>query len=469
MGGNTDKVIIVSSDSHAGVPKELWPEYLDARHHDLLGQLREDNEVYPRAIYLLTSRRATKGVPEVEEAHRTGWHGLHDPVLRLADMDREGVTAELVYHGDFRLGDLFHNATNRQYPLEVWDAGARAWNRWAADTFGFASDRFLITGAIGPCVDMASTVADLEWIADHGFAGTFCPGFMRHAGTPPLFDEYWDPFWSSCEDNGLAVVVHAGYGLEQGVVFPQLEKILNDVSSAAGGSTDLDTLVRYNDAISPDSFAFFTNFANGTLQRRPMWQLMLGGVFDRHPDLKLVLTEIRMDWIPATLAHLDALYDTRRSELAATRRPSEYWPTHCLVGASFVHKAEVEMRHELGVETILFGRDYPHPEGTWPNTREWLHDAFAGVPEPELRLMLGENAIPFFGLDRDRLGEIARRIGPSVDEILGTAPAIPPELLANFDDRGGYLKPPERGGRLDTVGEMIVEDLALAGVSPGAS
>ena len=75
------------------------------------------------------------------------------------------------------------------------------------------------------------------------------------------------------------------------------------------------------------------------------------------------------------------------------------------------------MRHEIGVETISFGRDYPHPEGTWPHTREWLRDAFAGVPEDELRLMLGENAIRFFGLDRDRLAEIAKRIGPTVEEI----------------------------------------------------
>ena len=297
-----DNVIIVSSDSHAGMPKDLWSEYLDPRYHDLLPQLREDNEVYPRAIYVLSSKRATVGMPDIQEAHRTGWHGLHDPVLRLADMDREGVAAELIYHGDFRLGDLFHNATNRQYPFEVWDAGARAWNRWAADTFGFATDRFLLTGAIGPCTDMESTVADLEWIADHGFAGTFCPGFMRHAGTPPLFDKYWEPFWSLCEDRGIAIVVHAGYGVNQGVVFPQLERILNDVSTAAGGSSDLEELVKHNDAVSQESSEFFTNFTNSTVQRRPMWQLMLGGVFDRHPNLKLMLTEIRMDWIPATLA-----------------------------------------------------------------------------------------------------------------------------------------------------------------------
>ena len=156
-----DNVIIVSSDSHAGVPKELWPEYLETEFHDLLPQLREDNEVYPRAIYVLSSQRGTKNLPEVQEAHQTWWHGLHDPVLRLADMDREGVTAELIYHGDFRLGDMFHNTTNNTYPLDAWAAGARAWNRWAADNFGFAMERFLVTGAIGPCADMEQTLRDL--------------------------------------------------------------------------------------------------------------------------------------------------------------------------------------------------------------------------------------------------------------------------------------------------------------------
>ena len=153
-----DPLILVSSDSHAGIPKELWPEYLDPRFHDLIPRLHEDNEVYPTAIFLLTAKRGnTTMLPELQQCHQTGWHGLHDPVLRLADMDREGVAAELIYHGDFRLGDLFHNNTNRAYPLEVWDAGARAWNRWAADAFGFAMDRFLVTGAIGPCVAAAET------------------------------------------------------------------------------------------------------------------------------------------------------------------------------------------------------------------------------------------------------------------------------------------------------------------------
>jgi predicted TIM-barrel fold metal-dependent hydrolase len=455
-----DELIVVSADSHAGVPQELWPEYLEARYHDLLPGLHRDNEVYPSAIFILGAKsRSTTSVPEVQEAHVSGYHGLHDAGLRLADMDREGVAAELIYHGDFRLGDMFHNNTNKEYPLDAWDAGARAWNRWCADNFGFASDRFLVVGAIGPCVDMDTTCADLDWMADHDFAGVYAPGYMRHPGLPPLFDDYWEPFWARCEERGLAVVVHAGFGWDQGVVFPELERIYNSARDAAGGSDDRAELVAHADAVQESSIEFFHEFSGSVRPRRPMWQLMLGGVFDRHPGLKLVLTEVRADWIPATLRHLDAVYAARSDDLPAKRTPSEYWHANCLVGASFIHKAEVEMRHEIGVETIAFGRDFPHPEGTWPNTKQWLHEAFNGVPEDELRLMLGENAIRFFDLDRDRLAELARRIGPTYAEITRDVPDVTPELLDNFASRGGYLKPAEGGTRLDAVDELLQEDL----------
>jgi predicted TIM-barrel fold metal-dependent hydrolase len=460
-----EQMIVVSSDSHAGVPKELWSEYLDPKFHELLPQLRQDNETYPTAIFLLAAKGgSTTSLPEVQEAHSTGWHGLHDPVLRMADMDREGVAAELIYHGDFRLGDLFHNNTNRAFAIDAWDAGARAWNHWCADNFGFARDRFLVVGAIGPCVDMKSTIADLEWNADHGFAGTYAPGYMRTDDTPPLYDPYWDPFWSACEETGQVLVVHAGYGWEQGLVFPELENILNTVAAAAG-STERDKLFAHVDAVETRSQEFFREFSNSLRQRRPLWQLALGGVFDRHPNLKLLLTEIRADWIPATLQHVDAVYEQHRDQVPAKRKPSEYWASNCLAGASFIHKAEVEMRYELGVETIAFGRDFPHPEGTWPHTKDWLHDAFAGVPEDELRLMLGENMIRFFDLDRERLSELARRIGPTYAEIAGRAD-VRPELIDSFANRGGYLKPAEGAGRLETVIGMVEEDLAgVAGVS----
>ena len=456
----SDKVIFISSDSHAGIPKELWPQYLDPRYHDLIPKLHEDNAIYPVATALLGAKKtASTALPEHREIHATGWHGLHDPVLRLADMDREGVAAEFVFHGDSRLGDLFHNGTNRQYPLEAWEAGARAWNRWAADAFGFATERFLLTAAIGPCADLDAAVAEVHWIADHGFTATYGPHYMTHPDLPELTDTYWEPFWRACEERNIALVVHAGFGTAQGMVFREIEKIYGAASEAAG-STDVQKMLQHADAVSDDSSDFFYQWVNRNLSsRRPLWQMMLGGVFDRYPGLRLMLTEIRLDWVPATLAYLDSFYEDHRGDVPAARKPSEYWQTNCLAGASFIHKVEVEMRHEVGVDTILFGRDYPHFESTWPHTELWLQDAFYGVPDDEVRKMLGENAVRFFGLDRDRLYEIARRIGPDLEQINGTSPQIRKELMDNFDARGGYHKPAEGGEKVPDIEPLIKQDL----------
>jgi predicted TIM-barrel fold metal-dependent hydrolase len=454
-----ERLIIVSSDSHAGMPKELWTEYLDPRFHELLPSLHEDNVIYPTAVSLQAKKLGLESHPEHEEVHRTGWHGLHDPVLRIADMDREGIAAELIYLGDSRLGDLFHNVTNRAYPMDAWEAGAKAWNRWAADAFGFAMDRFLVTAAIGPCTGIDTAVAELEWVADHDFTATYCPGYMHHDGMPPLADPYWDPFWSACAEANLTVVVHAGYGSEHGKVFPEFEKMYRTCEQAAG-TNEHDALFAHADAITDESLAYFQQFFMFNFaSRRPMWQFMLGGVFDRHPNLKFMPTEIRLDWIPATLRMLDQV-QAEHPELPAKGKPSEYWHTNCLAGASFIHKAEVEMRHEIGIDTILFGRDYPHPESTWPNTRDWLRDAFEGVPDDELRLMLGENAIRFFDLDRARLEELARRIGPTIDELHAGGP-VAPDLMENFAVRGGYLKPAEGDTNVSRLEPLVQEDLPV--------
>ena len=447
-------LIIVSADSHATIPVDQWPDYLEARFHEHLPRLHEESELYTKSTWALSAMTMTR--PEILEDHATGGsRGVNDLEVRLAQMDREGIAAEIVYHGDLRANDLGHNVSNGVWPFEIWDAGARGYNRWVHDAFGSVPERLLLTAAIGSCTDMDATLAELRRIARNGFLGTFVPGFMRHRDMPPLFDSYWEPFFAACEADGLALVVHAGFGFEQGVLYDGMARVDREVAESRGSDMDRIMLLA-RDVFTADFFASVKG-------RRPMWQLMFGGVFDRHPNLRLVMSEVRVDWLPAVLAHLDALYDRHRDQLPAERRPSEYWRSNCLAGASFMHKAEVEMRHEIGVEQILFGRDYPHPEGTWPNTPDWMRDAFAGLPEDDVRLMVGENAIRFFGLDRAPLEAIAERIGPSVADLTGSGVTVDDELLAIFDGRGGYLGDAERGSRLAEIEPMLTEDLAVYG------
>jgi hypothetical protein len=128
---------------------------------------------------------------------------------------------------------------------------------------------------------------------------------------------------------------------------------------------------------------------------------------------------------------------------------------------SFVHRCEVAMRHDLGIANVFFGRDYPHAEGTWPNTADWLSDAFAGVPDDELRLLLGENAIRMLGLDRAALAAVAERVGPTVADVTGRTPDLDPRLLENWDARGGYLRPPEADDP-DAIDALLGDDIAVA-------
>ena len=454
MSGTNDRIIVVSTDSHAGVPPSLWTEYLPERYHELLPKLEEDNHIYPTMIRLLTDRLMTR--PEYTEAHQSGgYRGLYDAEIRLAEMDREGVAAELMYLGDFRLGDMFHNIQNDVYPLDAWEAGARGWNRYMSDTFGHATDRFLLVGAIGPCFDLDEALADLDWMADHDFTGAYAPGYLRYPEMSQLTDEYWDPYLRRTAERGLPLVVHAGYGWDQGVSFAMFRRMY-DAAVSAAGTDDVNQLLAHPEVWRDSVFGTGEFFAD-IKPRRPMWQLMFSGAFDRFPDLKVVLTEIRGDWVPPVLRHLDEVFDAKRADIPAKEKPSEYWQRNFLVGVSFTHASEVPLRHEIGIEQFTFGRDYPHPESTWPHTTEWLRAAFAGLPEDELRLILGENAVRFLDLDRDRLAEIASRIGPTYAEINSGEP-VAPDLIEHFDSRGGYLKPAETTEQLEKVDELLALD-----------
>jgi hypothetical protein len=105
-------------------------------------------------------------------------------------------------------------------------------------------------------------------------------------------------------------------------------------------------------------------------------------------------------------------------ELAAqlSLLPSEYFQRQC-AAATFLTPSDVRERHALGVDNLLWGSDYPHQESTVPNSRAAMRVAFAGVPEHETRRMLGMNAVELYGFDERVLADVARRIGPSPEEV----------------------------------------------------
>ena len=165
--------------------------------------------------------------------------------------------------------------------------------------------------------------------------------------------------------------------------------------------------------------------------RRPLWFMIFGGVFDRHPDLKVVVSENGVQWLPSLIRDMESFFDTHggapvRSYLKM--RPREYFEKHVWMGGSLMKRYEAEMRHDIGIDKLMWGADYPHLEGAAPVHRETLRYIFGGMPEEDLRRILGANAVDLWGFDAALLQSVADRVGPTVADLAS------PLALGDIDD-----------------------------------
>jgi predicted TIM-barrel fold metal-dependent hydrolase len=450
-------ITIVSLDSHAQIPESAWAHYVDKRHAEALEGLKVENKLFTTLMKRYVEKNAGAATMDVFDTDHVvrdgGVEGLWNADVRIAQMDREGIAAEFIHAGDPRVCGLFYQSSNTDYTMDLCQAGAKGYTRWLHDTFGGHPDRLYLIAQVGgaPWRDMDELLAEVDWIADRGFKATTLPNYVTYLGQPALFDKYWDPFWAKCQERGIILWMHAGHGERQGELGAIFHRIRKQVDAAGGDA----------DKVAEKLGAEFTagKVFSSIKPRRAMWQIMMSGVFDRFPRLRLVLSEIYGDWLGPTFKYLDAQYEAHKGDLPAKHKPSEYYASNCMNGLSFIRKCEVELRHDLGVDRLAFGRDYPHAEGTWPNTVQWLRDAVGGIPKEEALGILGRNAIRVLGFDEKKLDAIAARIGIPEDAVFGKHPAIEPALLAHFDKRGQYLEPPEEQTRIPEIHTAMQEDL----------
>jgi predicted TIM-barrel fold metal-dependent hydrolase len=261
--------------------------------------------------------------------------------------------------------------------------------------------------------DVDAAVAELEWARGAGLRGVNFPA-MRDGELRPYNRRSWEPLWSACEDLGMPLVTHVGGG-----------------TTASYSGLESVALLQLESAM---------------FSRRAVWWMIFAGVFERHPGLKLVITETPGNWYPPTATELDTLhafYDSKRSEplnqallAQVPRPPSEYMARNVFFGASFASPFEVEQAISHGLESqLLWGSDYPHLEGTFvfaagtdaPSvTRLALRNTFCNVPAPQTLRMVGGNAIDAYGLDDAALRTIARDIdAPTLDELATPIDAVP--------------------------------------------
>jgi predicted TIM-barrel fold metal-dependent hydrolase len=386
------RVLLVSGDSHVG-PK-ITPTlrgYCPQKYLVAFDEMLESPAV-------LAMRAFRFEFPNLKT------RGHDEPDARLADMDRDGIAAEIIFHGSFNGEPLpFQDRgwPNPENP-ELAALGFRIYNRWLADFCAAAPER-LIGLAHLPMWDLEEAITELRWAAEHGFRGVNFPA--TRPGWKQYDDPCWEPFWAVAEEAGMVLTTHAGGGADP-------------------ASTEKHP--------SP----LFLIEVGGTLNRRPIPRMIVGGVFERHPDLKLAMTEQPGVWIPYMLSEMDsAALAVAGLEGRMRKPPSEYFKTNVFVGASFMAPFEARAAVEDGSWTNLFwGRDYPHPEGTWkytedpdeePLTHLSLRNTFAGLPEDKVRAMVGSNAVSVYRLDQDKLRVVVDKIGPTLDQITRPLESVP--------------------------------------------
>ncbi len=324
--------------------------------------------------------------------------GSMEAGARLADMDEQGIASELIFAGAQNPQALpwqgRYEPTSAGGLTELHAVGGHMWNEWLADFCSAAPERLLGVAQI-PIWDIDAAVNEVHWAKEHGLRAINFPA-PRPDYAPYNRRGHYEPFWSAVTEVGLPLVTHSNSG----------ERSLG-LNDQGGMMVILSELL--------------------WMSRRGLGQLIFGGVFDRHPTLTVAFVEQRGNWVVQALHELDSAYWGARKNAPRTllgafveapqRLPSEYWQTNCVVGASFMAPYEAEMRHEIGIDTLMWGSDYPHLEGTWPRTKLAMRNTFAGIPEDEVRRILGANGARVFDLDLDVLEPIAAKIGPTPDEL----------------------------------------------------
>lgn len=397
-----DRYIVVSSDCHAGLPIRQYRDYLDPKYRETLD--------HAAAIEIDMANKAAESflIKDINEQWRKGNEeiltGAWDHDQRIKMLDSEGIAVEVVFPDGITevnmppFGAGISLGTGSEIVPELQWAGARAHNRWLAELCAQSPARHIGVAIVPLVWDIDEAVEEARWAKANGLRGVVIPNMTRnHAGYNHL---RYHPFWAACQDMGLVIHFHSGAGPMEQFFGPEWPaKPADDHVGAMG--------------------AYVSEVMWWTY--RPLNFLIWGGVFEKFPQLKVAITEAGTGWmVPPWLRLLDHFYhdvqfSAKMGDFKAhlSIQPSDYFRRNVAIGASCMPRSDAEMRHELGLDQIMWGSDFPHPEGSWPHTHEQMVTSFSGLPEADIAQMLGENAIRFYGLDHAVVANIAARIGPA--------------------------------------------------------
>ncbi len=382
------KYRIFSADSHLEISPDRWTPRVPAKYRDRAPRMVKLSDggdgiiIEGRDVYVLGLAITGKPYEDHKLSGMTyeGSPGAGKPEERVQEQVQDGVDGEVLFTSAGNLS-FWRGIKNN----EAYRAVVHAYNEFLAEEYcAVARDRLLAMGVI-PSSGIDDAIAEMEYCARAGLKGIALNSFPSGKGFPTPED---DRFWAAVIDIGIPLTVHVGFLGREGPTF----KYPRNPGEVAFGGDPIRVLTRFGGSSGLNAI-----------------QLMLSGVFERFPKLKIFWAETQIGWLPYFYEQLDDVYKRSRFWIARDfgleplqRKPSEHIREHCWWG--FIYDPiGLRLRHDVNVDRIMWGNDFPHSAGDWPHSRQVIKEMFEGIPEDEQYKMLVSNAVDFFHLENGSL------------------------------------------------------------------
>jgi predicted TIM-barrel fold metal-dependent hydrolase len=316
-------------------------------------KVRVDFHIHKTGLHDPHAQGLAEGASEIDTKRR----GARDLQLRVADMDRDGVDAELVFPS---LGLILPRIPDREGQVE----SCKIWNDWAWEYTAPVRDR-LIPSAMIPCIDFEDALAEVKRTIAMGYASVTLWEGLNNYNSPD-----WDPIFAYAGEHNVPLAFHTGLGA------------VNIRFLSGPGAAMYNYTRQMNDAV--DIIA----------------QLVAGGVLDRNPTAHILFAEHSAGWLWGLAERMDEIYVGHAPAVHPKlgRMPSQIIreQVHCALQNDV---GSLATRHGVGVNALLFATDYPHSEGTFPFSQKVVDRMMAENADATLAdfvAVLGGNAARIF-------------------------------------------------------------------------
>lgn len=281
------------------------------------------------------------------------------PALRIKDQERDGVVGEVIY------GIL--GATSRLDDPEAATCMVKIYNDFAASEFARPyPDRFAMIGCL-PIAEPEVAAEETRRCAELGLKGVEIP---VSDAMMPLWRDDWQPLWHALDETGLPLHLHTIGG-----------KV--DLSWVRGPEDRLKWLATH-----------MTGFQMTMASQ--LAAIIFSGALERHPRARVVIGESGLGWIPYVLERMDYEWEDQFQNLELKMKPSDYW--HRQMFATFqLDEIGIVLLDRIGVENVMWGSDFPHPDGVWPDSQEFLATQLADLSPESRRKVVHDNAACVYG------------------------------------------------------------------------